>query len=71
MTKLLELRNQLVAKLRDIPGFLTVGIGKANATTVFVVSVDSKNFKGGAPKSFAGYDVLVRDLGPSIGHSFA
>lgn len=71
MTNVMQLRDQLVKRLHDIPGFLTVGIGKQNKSTVLVVSIDSGKFKGGAPKTFGGYEVLVRDLGPSVGHAVA
>jgi uncharacterized lipoprotein YmbA len=69
-SNLFELRNQLIAKLRRLPGFVTVGIGKQSDIPVFIVSIDSARFNGGAPDSFAGYRVLVRDLGQPVAHVF-
>jgi hypothetical protein len=68
--RLFNLRDKLIAKLQHLPGFLTVGIGKRCDKPVFVVSIDSGRFNGGAPDSFAGYRVLVRDLGQPLAHAF-
>jgi hypothetical protein len=68
MAKLFELRDQLVEDLSGLSGFLTVGIGKHRNRLVFVVSVDPEKFTGGAPDSFFGHDVLVRNLGRPAAH---
>jgi hypothetical protein len=65
-SKLFDLRDQLVTKLQGLPGFLTVGISKQRGMPVFVVSIDSTIFDGSAPEFFAGYRVLVRDLGHPV-----
>lgn len=67
-SKLFDLRDQLIAKLKDVPGFLTVGIGKQRNIPVFIVSVNSTIFGGAMPEFFAGYRVLVRDLGCRVAH---
>jgi hypothetical protein len=69
--KLFDVRDQLIAKLRGLPGFLSVGIGKQHDVPVFVVSIDPERFVGGAPAAFEGYSVLVRDLGMPVSHGTA
>jgi hypothetical protein len=67
-SELFQLRDQLILKLKNLPGFLSVGIGKHQNQPVFVISIDEKKYKGNAPKSFAGYCVKVRALGHPISH---
>jgi hypothetical protein len=67
--QLFKLRDQLVEKLRNVPGFLSVGVGREKGETVFVVSVDQSKFQGAAPASFAGYGITVQDLGRAVGHT--
>jgi hypothetical protein len=61
-SKLFKLRDELVHSLHNMPGFLTVGIGKRAGVPVFVVSVDFADFVGPAPQSFRGYRVLLQDF---------
>jgi hypothetical protein len=68
---LFSLRDRLIVKLRDLPGFLTVGIGRQHDKPVLVVSVDPKRFEGGAPSAFEGYDVLIRTFSRSLAHAGA
>lgn len=67
-TKVFELRDELIHKLKDLPGFLSVGVSNEHNQPVFVVSIDEKKYKGNAPKSFAGYGVKVRSLGRPLSH---
>jgi hypothetical protein len=68
-SKLFSLRDQLVEKLRNVPGVLSVGVGREKGETIFVVSVDQSKFQGTAPASFAGYGIAVEDLGRAVGHN--
>jgi hypothetical protein len=68
MPKIFELRDLLVDHLSDLPGFLTVGIGRRRNRPVFVVSIDPEKFKGKAPDTFSGYEVLVRSFGRPVAH---
>jgi hypothetical protein len=65
-TKVFQLRDELILKLKDLPWFLSVGVSKEENEPVFVVSIDESKYKGNAPKSFAGYGVKVRSLGRPI-----
>ena len=66
---LFELRDRLTVLVKDLPGLLTVGIGKQKGKLVFVLAVDTSAFQGGAPTSFEGHRVLVKDLGVPVAHA--
>jgi hypothetical protein len=68
-SRLFEIRDQLGEKLRDVPGFMSVGVGQEKGKTVLIVSVDQSKFQGVAPPSFAGYSVTVQDFGRAIGYT--
>jgi hypothetical protein len=57
------LRDDLASVLRDIPGVISVGIGKENKQIVLIVAIDPYLFTGKVPSSFKGVNVIIRDLG--------
>ncbi len=59
----LTLRDELASVLREVPGVLSVGIGKEDSRIVLVVAIDPIHFTGGVPSSFDGVAVVLRDLG--------
>lgn len=60
---LLAMRDELIRRLHDMPGFRSVGISKSNGEVVLVVSVDAEEFHGTPPRTFQGVNVEVRDFG--------
>lgn len=63
------LRDRLMEKVRGLPGFRTIGVGKQHDKPVLVIFVDPEHFKGGVPAAFEGYDVLVQAFVRSVAHT--
>lgn len=59
-------RDNLATQVDDIPGVISVGIGKKNNKIVLVIATNndfSKDGKAKIPGSFNGIDVVYRKLG--------
>lgn len=65
-----SIRQELASALRDVPGVISVGIGKEDDTVVLIVAIDSNHFAGSVPSSFRGVSVVVRNFGPASLHFF-
>lgn len=62
------IRQELASALRDVPGVISVGIGKEGDTVVLIVAIDSNYFAGSVPNSFRGVSVVVRRFGMASLH---
>ena len=64
------IRNELASVLREVPGVISVGIGKEGKDVVLVVAIDPDHFAGSIPSSFQGVGVIVRNFGMASLHLF-
>ena len=62
MPSLMEKRDDLIKRLADQVGFVSVGIAKKDGRLVLLVAVDP-SFSGQVPEKFEGVGVVVEDLG--------
>ena len=63
-----KLRDELASELKDIPGILSVGIGRAEQEIVLVVTVEGEGVRSIVPQQYKGVNVNVRDLGIGVMH---
>ncbi len=64
------IRDELAKILSDVPGVMSIGIGKENNKVVLLVAIDPNDFAGNVPSSFQGVGVIIRNLGMASLHSF-
>ena len=57
------MQNELASRLKEVPGVISVGLGKKGGQIVLLVAVDSGVFNGGVPAAFEGIEIITRDLG--------
>lgn len=62
------IRNELARVLRNVPGVLSIGLGKEGNDVVLVVAIDPDTFTGTLPASFRGVGVIIRSLGVASLH---
>jgi hypothetical protein len=64
-----KLRDELATDLADVPGVLSVGIGRGDSRPILIVIVDGSVFGGSVPSTYKGAAVSIQDLGTGIAHS--
>jgi len=63
MIEILRLRDEFASDLKEVPGIVSVGIGRSGREVVLVVAVDRDQFKGSVPERYKGVNVRVQELG--------
>jgi hypothetical protein len=68
MTDFWKYRDEFASSLKDVPGVISVGLGREHGEVVLVVAVDPDEFRQTLPERYRDVRVKIRELG--IGDSY-